>query len=257
MQRFTIIGSGNVATWFAWMIRRNGGKIVQVCSQNRQHAEMLAAECKAQEISQLNELNSESELYIFAVKDDAYSTLVGQLPFILPHAVHTAGSVSQEIFKGYAHHYGVLYPYQSISKSMDFENLAVPLCVEGNCRESEEKLITLAQKWQIQYYPLQAEQRAILHLAATFASNFTNALYGIAFELLHAKGISEDIIFPLLDNTLEKIKKMSPCEAQTGPAVRNDKKTMNKHLEMIENQEFMRTVYRLFSGYIQAQRDTR
>jgi len=254
MQRFTIIGSGNVASWFAWLIRQNRGEVVQIYSQNRQHAELLASKCKAQSIDNLKQLNRESELYIFAVKDDVYNLLIRELPFVLPHAVHSAGAVSQDIFKGHAQHYGILYPYQSISKDMEFEKLSVPLCVEGNCKESEEKLATLAQKWQLQYQLIREEQRAILHLAATFASNFTNALYGIAFSLLHSKGISEDIIFPLLHNTLEKIKSMPPNKAQTGPAIREDKKTMNKHLEMIQNQE-LKTIYQLFSSYIQSQKD--
>jgi len=250
MQRFTIIGSGNVASWFAWLIKRNNGEIVQVYSQNRQNAEILAAKCGAQPIDDLKQLNRNSNLYIFAVKDDAYETLVPKLPFLLPCAVHCAGSVSQDIFKGYAQYYGVLYPYQSISKEVMFEKLSVPLCVEGNCKESEEMLIKLSQQWQIQYQLIQEEQRAILHLAATFASNFTNALYGIAFDLLQTKGIPENILFPLLDNTLEKIKKISPTNAQTGPAVRNDKKTMDRHLKMLQDEE-LKKLYQLFSIYIQ------
>jgi len=250
MQRFTIIGSGNVAHWFAWLIRQNGGKIVQIYSQNRQHAEALALKCEAQPVDRLSQLNQESDLYIFAVKDDVYQELVPELPFVLPCAVHSAGSVSQEIFKGQAKHYGVLYPYQSISKEVEFEKLSVPICVEGNCRESEEKLLTLVQKWQVSHRLVREEQRATLHLAATFASNFTNALYGIAFDLLHATNISEDILYPLLDNTLEKIKKIHPRKAQTGPAVRKDENTMNKHLSMIQNQE-LSAIYQLFSTYIQ------
>jgi predicted short-subunit dehydrogenase-like oxidoreductase (DUF2520 family) len=250
MQRFTIIGSGNVASWFAWLIKQNGGEIVQVYNRNMLHAELLASRYEAQPVNRLEQLNKESDLYIFAVTDDAYSTIVKNLPFVLPCAVHSAGSVSQDIFKGYAQHYGVLYPYQSISKGMEFEKLSVPLCIEGNCKESEAKLIKFAQKCQIQYWFFQEEQRAILHLAATFASNFTNALYNIAFDLLHAKGISENVLFPLLNNTLKKIKEVHPDKVQTGPAVRRDKQTMEKHLTMIQDQE-LKVLYQLFSTYIQ------
>ena len=254
MQRFTIIGSGNVASWFAWLIRQNGGKVVQIYDRNMSHAEWLASKCNAQPVHQLVQLNRESDLYIFAVKDDAYHTLIPQLPFVLPFAVHSAGVISQDIFKGYAQHYGVLYPCQSISKEMEFEKLSVPLCVEGNGKESEEMLTALVQKWQLPCYFVQEEQRAVLHLAATFASNFTNALYGIAFDLLHAKDIPENILFPLLHNTLEKVKRMTPSEAQTGAAVRGDQTTMDTHLTMIQDRE-LQILYQQFSTYIQTQRD--
>ena len=255
MNRFAIIGSGNVASWFAWLIKKNGGEVVQIYSQNLQRAQILASKCDAQAIDQLKLLSKESDLYIFAVKDDVYYSLICELPFLLPYAVHSAGSVSQDVFKGYAQHYGVLYPYQSISNDMTFEELSVPLCIEGNCKESEDKLVEFAQKWQIQHQLIREEQRATLHLAATFASNFTNALYGIAFDLLHSENISENIIFPLLHNTLEKVKRMTPNKAQTGPAIRKDEKTMDKHLTIIQNQE-LRKLYQLFSDYIQEQRDT-
>ena len=38
----------------------------------------------------------------------------------------------------------------------------------------------------------------------------------------------------LIDSTANKIQHMSPYLAQTGPGIRNDKKTIKKHLKLIE-----------------------
>ena len=39
---------------------------------------------------------------------------------------------------------------------------------------------------------------------------------------------------PLIQETANKIQHMSPYLAQTGPGIRNDKKTIKKHLKLIE-----------------------
>ena len=85
------------------------------------------------------------------------------------------------------------------------------------------------------------EQRAQLHLAAVFVNNFTNFCYQIGNEIVRAKGLPFEILLPLVQQTVDKIKaqpegQKDPSLLQTGPAIRGDKATINQHLEFLSKQ---------------------
>ena len=98
-------------------------------------------------------------------------------------------------------------------------------------------------------YRITTEQRQTLHLSAVFVNNFTNQLYRIAHEISDAKSINFDILKPLILETAKKVQDMSPYMAQTGPAKRNDKKTIKRHLKQIQNEEH-KTIYELLTASI-------
>ncbi|MDR3046426.1 MAG: DUF2520 domain-containing protein [Bacteroidales bacterium] len=247
--RFTIIGSGNVATWLAYKITQSGGQIVQIYSRNIVHTKRLTACYGGTSIDTLSELSSEADIYIFAIHDDAYHAVLRQLPFQLPFAIHTAGSLPIVLLEPYSRHFGVLYPCQTISRQADFESLEVPLCIEGNHNITETQLETIAQTWQSQYYVIDGQQRAYLHLAATIASNFSNLMYRIAFDILASKQMNPQVIEPLIRQTALKIAQTTPREAQTGPAQRGDMTTQTTHLKLLTTEK-LKEMYRLLSQFI-------
>ncbi|MDL2308917.1 DUF2520 domain-containing protein [Bacteroidales bacterium OttesenSCG-928-B11] len=250
MNRFTIIGTGNVAAWFADRIRKTGGVIKEVYGRTPGKTADFAARFGSLPINDLRKLSPHSDLYIFAVTDDAYPAVIAEVPFMMPCAIHTAGAVPISVFKDKASRFGTIYPFQTISAKGDFDDLTVPLCVEGESPETEDYLLKTAILWSETAKLLNEEQRQRLHLAAVFSCNFTNALYGIAFTLLKEKKLDPQLLFPLLENTLQKIKTMSPKEAQTGPAIRRDQQTINGHLSQLTNPQF-REVYELMTKIIQ------
>ncbi|MCQ2286794.1 MAG: DUF2520 domain-containing protein [Bacteroidales bacterium] len=247
--RVSIIGSGNVATWFAYIFNKQGFQINQVYSLHIENAQTLANKYKTKAIDKIAAITADADLYLIALKDDCLSEILTQLTFKMPLAVITAGSLSQHILKPYAEHYGVIYPYQSISKVLDFNNLIVPLCIEGDNKETEQKLYHWAEKLSSKTYFITEKQRATLHLAAVFASNFSNAMYGIGYDLLQKANIDWSIILPLLTNTLDKVNILSPTEAQTGPARRGDQQIMQQHIDSLKD-ENLKKIYHLISSYI-------
>jgi predicted short-subunit dehydrogenase-like oxidoreductase (DUF2520 family) len=60
-------------------------------------------------------------------------------------------------------------------------------------------------------------------------------MYALTEQILKEAGVPFEIMRPLINETVQKTKEMSPVEAQTGPAVRYDKTVMNKHLRLIED----------------------
>lgn len=246
-----LIGSGNVAHWVAQRLRNSKEfPIAQVYSRHIGNAQELAQKIEAQAIDDLKALNPACDVFVFSLKDDAYEEMLSLLPFELPLAVHTAGTVSQSVFAGHARHYGVLYPLQTFSKTMDMTGLQVPLCMECNMAGDDcDKVVRLAAELSDTRYSISESQRGVLHLAAVFACNFCNAMACVADEILKGDGMNLDMLMPLMQQTLDKLKTMSPAQAQTGPAARADKSVMEKHIEALPTAELQR-LYRSISEYI-------
>jgi predicted short-subunit dehydrogenase-like oxidoreductase (DUF2520 family) len=191
-------------------------------------------------------------LYLFSVKDDAYEEIISAFPKTKAIFIHTSGSLDMDILGRLSDDYGVLYPFQSFSKDKYITFEHVPLCVEASNHQTEQFLMELAGVISPITYLLDTEQRACLHLAGVFASNFSNALYVIAQQILQQRNIDFKIILPLINETVEKVNNLSPIEAQTGPAVRNDAGIINKHINMINNTDW-KALYQLLSNIIQKQ----
>ena len=248
--KISIIGSGNVATWLAFALNNANVEVAQVFGRTLSHAKDVASLCQAAPITSLSDLQPGSDIYVFSLRDEAYREILPMIPFKIPCAVHTAGSLSQGILKDVAEHYGVMYPFQTISKSADMSSLVVPLCIEASDEATQVKVRTLAQKLSNQVYDMSETQRATLHVAAVFACNFSNALYDIAYNMLQEAHLDWRLMMPLLQQTLNKTVSMPPRIAQTGPAIRHDNAVMQKHLDSLSSEQ-QKQIYRILSDYIQ------
>ena len=96
---------------------------------------------------------------------------------------------------------------------------------------------------------MNSDQRKALHLAAVFVNNFTNQLYRVAHEITESEGVEFDILKPLILETAQKVQTMSPYMAQTGPAKRNDKNTIKRHLKQLKNEQH-KAIYNLLTNTI-------
>lgn len=250
----SLVGAGNVATWIVERLRNaEEFRITQVYSRHLCNAERLASRCGAAAIDRLSDLDPDSNIYLFALSDNAYPAVLEQIPFKMPLALHTAGSVSQEVFAPFAEHYGVLYPLQTFSKAADTAELTVPLCMElDRLGERAGEVERLSAALSPHCHKMGEEQRALLHLAAVFACNFSNALCGIADNLLRTGNLDIHLLLPLLQQTVDKLKTMTPAEAQTGPARRGDTAVIEKHIAAIDS-PLIQNIYRNISEYIRQQ----
>jgi predicted short-subunit dehydrogenase-like oxidoreductase (DUF2520 family) len=236
--KIAIIGTGNMGTWLFKTI------------QNQDNISVISVSGR-----KIETLPKDFDLYIFALKDDIYEDVLKQIPFKMQCAVHTSGSLSQNILASFAKKYGVLYPYQTINE-WRMENgewrMEVPICVEGSDSIFENALFDWAKSIFNNVYKINEKQRFAMHLAAVFANNFTNAMYGIAYNIFKENDLDWSLIFPLLENTLEKAKHNDPHTVQTGPAVRGDVSIMEKHCDDL-NDENLRLLYKTISKIIQPQ----
>lgn len=248
----SFIGAGNVATHLANVLYKNNFSIKQIYSKSFKNANALTKKVNAQPIDLLSQLSPNADIYIVAVPDDAIEKTIKQFPFKNKLVVHTSGSVGIKIFSKLGFdNFGILYPLQTLSKKKSIDFTKVPFCLEANNELNLKSIETLTKYFSDKIYFVNSEQRQLLHLAAVFACNFSNNMYQIAYEICNQHQIDFDILKPLIKETARKIEEHSPLDAQTGPAVRNDSKTIHKHLALLENQKNYQEIYRLITQNIQ------
>ncbi|GAA4897767.1 DUF2520 domain-containing protein [Flaviramulus aquimarinus] len=242
-----ILGAGNVATHlFKAFSNSNEVSVIQWFNRN---IESITPYKNVVDIT--NDLNAlkDADVYILAVSDDVIGALSSKLPFENKLVVHTSGSVSvYDIDK--KHKRGVLYPLQTFSKNTEMDFANVPICIETIDKKSYPVLKALAKSTGSPTKRINSDQRRVLHLAAVFVNNFTNQLYRIGHEITESEGAEFDMLKPLILETAKKIQDVSPYMAQTGPAKRNDKKTIKKHLKSLEKQQH-KDIYQLLTTSIQ------
>jgi predicted short-subunit dehydrogenase-like oxidoreductase (DUF2520 family) len=245
--RITIIGSGNVATHLSAAFKNAGHRIAQVYSRDMQNAALLAYHVGAQAIDDLKNITVDTDIFIIAVKDDAIAEIIPQLSGFKKLIAHTSGAVDMQLIQKFTEQAGVFYPLQTFSKTKELNFREVPLCIEGATEDITKELEGLARSISNNVYRVSSAQRKVLHLAAVFACNFTNHLYTLSQQLLAQNNMSFDMLRPLIIETADKIKDHSPADVQTGPAVRNDEQTMQKHLQMLNNNPKLQEIYTLLS----------
>lgn len=249
MKNIVFIGAGNVATHLALELQKHAYDIVQVYSLTEDSARILAEKVNASYTTNIEEVISDADLYVFSVKDSVLAGLIAQLPPNDGLWIHTAGSMGMDIFKEYVNKYGVLYPFQTFTKGRNINWREVPLFIEGSDRESVTMLQRIAGRLSDKVMELTSDRRRYVHLTGVFACNFTNHMYALSEMILKKAELPFDIALPLIGETCAKVHELSPIEAQTGPAVRYDENVMNKHLALIDNDR-VRHIYRLISKSI-------
>lgn len=251
LKSVTLIGAGNVGHNFGLAFRQAGYLIQEIYSRTQHSAMLLSQALNCDYTTDLSRLNSKTDLLILAVNDDALPSVLEQIPLKDKPIIHTSGSTSIEVFNklGFKD-FGIFYPVQSFSKNETESLHSIPICVEGNSQSMEDLLLSLARSVSTKVYSMDSEKRKALHVAAVFANNFTNHLFHIADDLLHQNHISFEVIRPLLEKTSNKIKTEKPLNAQTGPAVRNDRKVIESHLTYLEDQKDYQEIYRIMTDNI-------
>ena len=247
-----IVGAGNVATHVALALAGIGEPPEQIWSRTADSAAELAERTGSRAVTDMADIMDDADMYIVAVKDSAMSSVIDRLCDGRRKGVfvHTAGTMSMKLFEGRCEHYGVLYPMQTFSKNKALDFSGIPCFVEASDTDTLTKIRAVADKLSRRVYELEESERRWLHVAAVFACNFSNACYAMAADILQKHGIDFGVMLPLIDETTAKLHSLTPSEAQTGPAVREDHNVMDKHLDMLAGDGRLQDVYRMMSDVI-------
>jgi predicted short-subunit dehydrogenase-like oxidoreductase (DUF2520 family) len=249
----SFIGSGNLAWHLAPALDNVGFVVKEVYSRNPQHAQQLTERLYQAEVkATLDFSTSDSSLFIVAVSDDAIKSIAQEI--ILPDEavlVHTSGSQPlSELEFSATPNIGVFYPLQTFSKQkrVDFKN--IPIFIESRNEETNEVLHLIAKEVGKQVRKIGSEERKALHVAAVFASNFTNHMLSISKNIMQQNSLEYDWLKPLITETIQKSLALDPESVQTGPAKRGDLEILDNHLEFLKEDEAVAEIYKIVSQHI-------
>tara|TARA_R110001592_G_scaffold240911_5_gene501134 strand:- start:186 stop:881 length:696 start_codon:yes stop_codon:yes gene_type:complete len=222
-----LVGKGNVATHlYEAFLKVNDVKVTQINSRD------------------LN-VFPQADVAIIAVSDDAIAAVSSKIT--TSFVVHTSGSVAINNLKNSSRK-GVFYMLQTFSKDKKVDFHEVPFCLEAENETDYKLLETLAKSIGKKIYSINSEQRKTLHVAAVFVNNFTNHMYKIGNDICKENNVPFKILQPLIKETASKIEYLSPEKAQTGPAIRNDKKTIKNHLNLLDKKQ--QKIYKIITKSI-------
>lgn len=250
-KQLVIFGTGNAATVLSLLFAEQGHRILQVYGRDAARAAALAKRCNAAAISDLADVDMNADLYLIAVSDSAVASIAAGLQLGDRLLVHTAGSVSKEVLKTATTNYGVLYPVQSLRAEMG-DAPDIPFLVDANTQAGIETLKEIALTVSTKVQQSDDDQRLRLHVAAVIVSNFTNHLYALAAEYCKKEGADFSMLLPLISEVANRIQDASPKDVQTGPAIRHDQSTINKHLELLQEFPELQQLYAALSNSIQS-----
>lgn len=232
----------------------NVGYVVkEVYSRNPKRARELTGRLYQAELkTSLDFSTSESKIFIVAVSDDAIKSIVQDI--VLPDdaiLLHTSGSQPLSVL-GYAAtpHIGVFYPLQTFSKSKKVDFKSIPIFIESETPEAEKSCLQMAKKISSDVRTIGSQERKALHVAAVFASNFANHMLTISKDLLAENKLDFELLKPLISETLNKALSIGPDQAQTGPAKRGDFEILDHHVDFLQHDESLASIYRLISQHI-------
>lgn len=248
--KIIMLGSGNVATHLGKAFVDAGHTVLQVWSRDLANAKRLADTLSAQAVDQIDQLNVSADLYVLSVVDDAIIPVLEKLIAIKRPVVHTSGSTPMQVIAPYAQAYGVFYPLQTFSKEIPLKLNNTPILIEASDERTMNALKELASSISTKVQVCNSEQRITLHIAGVFACNFTNHLYAIAQQLLKDNQLDFELIRPLILETVQKVQTNLPSQVQTGPAVREDQLTLERHFEQLAKQPDLLRIYMLLSKNI-------
>lgn len=250
INQIVILGAGNVATHLSLALHAKGFSILQIFNRTEEPGRRLARLTGAGYTGSLDKINPDADLYLLAVSDKAVPEMASKLKVNQGIVAHTSGSVGMDVLQTASVNTGVFYPLQTFREGKPVSFEGIPLCIEGNKPLVEKRLVKLAEQLSRNVRVINSEQRKMLHLTAVFAGNFTNYLYSIAEDLLLQYNIPFDLLKPLIEQTAENIRHSDLFSLQTGPAVREDSDIIEKHLELLKEQEAYREIYDLISKQI-------
>ncbi len=246
MIRVSIIGSGNVALHLIQAFSNNEVvELVEVCA--RKNENLVGIIESSMIITDIN-LLKKVDLYIIAVSDLAIAEVSSQLKYENSLVVHTSGSVNIDDLND-KNRKGVFYPLQTFTKNKVVDFKTVPICIEAQNEKDFEFLSQVAHSISNKIFKIDSKQRKALHVSAVFVCNFVNYMFQIGNEICLENQIPFEILWPLIKETAQKIEFIEPKAAQTGPAKRNDLKTIASHLEFLSD-ENQKNIYSILTNSI-------
>ena len=246
MIKIILLGAGNVGHHLSKAFNKST-EIDLVQWYSRDNSKVSYNDIDTEIINDLSKIKS-ADIYVISISDSYVGEISEKLNVSEKLVVHTSGSLDLSIIDS-KNRRGVFYPLQTLSKNKEIELAKVPICIESENNKDLVLLETISKYIGCKTYKIDYNERKILHLAAIFSNNFVNHMFTIAKEILDDKNLDFNILKPLINETVDKIHKLDPENAQTGPAIRNNNEIILNHIKTLKKDDHKK-LYELMTKLI-------
>ena len=229
-------------------MKEHGAEVTGYYSRTSEHAEEAARFTDTEVYDDPDKLIKDSDYIYLTVSDNAIEPLFRELDakYDLTGKTfcHTSGAMSSKAFADSKHEvYGYsVHPNFAVSDKLtsylNFQNAFIT--IEGSHQHLGE-IVEFYRNIGLHVGVISAESKPKYHAASVFASNFVCGIYGTAIRLLTECGFSDESAHMALKGLFlgnaTGVAERGPVAQLTGPAERCDTKTINKHLEVLSDQD--------------------
>ncbi|MFP4082530.1 MAG: Rossmann-like and DUF2520 domain-containing protein [Candidatus Aminicenantes bacterium] len=257
MREVSIIGAGRLGASLGYALSQKGYRIKALSctslSSARQSRKIIG---EGKPLTDNLESARRGQIVIISVPDKTLEGVVGELAlsdiqWSNKYVFHCSGLLGSDILeslkdKGAAT--ASLHPAQSFARKEPdmklFEGIYFGLEGDQQALDLGKKIV---HRLGGHFIILPAQDKLLYHAACSLASNSMVVLLDMAVLLLEKMNIEREeaskIILPLVQRTLHNVKSFNTGGALTGPVIRGDYETVNRHVESLRELPGYRDIY--------------
>jgi predicted short-subunit dehydrogenase-like oxidoreductase (DUF2520 family) len=238
-----IVGAGKVGSALAILLQKKGYPMAGVVSRTFGAAQNLAAILGCPAYEKAYELTRRAGLVFITTPDREIARVAeaisGQGGFYPGQIVaHASGAHAASELRGVRETGAWVVSIHPLQSFADVEGAMKNLPGSYFALEGDVEAISLAMQvvsdLEGKAFIIKADDKALYHAAACIASNYLVSLMHLAAGLYGQFGLSREeafaALYPLVQGTLNNIKRVGPTQALTGPVSRGDATTVKDHL---------------------------
>jgi 3-deoxy-D-manno-octulosonate 8-phosphate phosphatase (KDO 8-P phosphatase) len=248
IQSIVVFGAGKLASQLVPKLYHSGIRVIEIISRNEAKGRELAASVDSKWHYRENNVTREGDAILWLLPDNLIPQYSANFTNDSRIMIHCSGGQALNAIQ--ARRRAVMYPLQTFTEDRSIDFSIVPICCESDTASVEQIVCALAKKISSRVYTLNTAERQQLHVGAVFANNFVNHMLSISEEITELLSVPKELYIPLLTETMEKSFKLGSKRAQTGPALRGDRTTQQKHLEILEGNPLFQKIYTFVSESI-------
>lgn len=235
------IGSGKVGTSFGIFLYARKIPLSGYYNRNIESAKQAASKLSCQAFETLEALILQSDMIGITVNDDQIDNVIDDIVALnveLSEKVffHMSGAHDSTTLKKLNANSFSLHPLKAFplvaESASDFKSVVFSL--EGATKVSREWVDSL----DIDYFEIQSDQKALYHAAAVIVSNYLVTVIDFGLNQFSEMGLDKSAamkaLWPLISGTITNIESLGTEKALTGPIVRGDCETIEKHLSVLD-----------------------
>lgn len=250
------IGPGKVGVNLGRYFTHKGLDLSGFYGKDIKSASEAANITKSKFYDNIQEIIKESDILFITTSDDIISIIDSKLSkFDLKSKsiCHTSGSLKSNVLCNAKHSGALIYSIHPIfafsNKNMNLEGFEkIYFSIEGDILE-DSIVLKLFKVLGNNFFIRDKETSSTYHLANVFISNLILSLLEVGINYFKTLGLSEEealkAVKPLINGTIESIYSKGFINSLTGPVLRGDVKTIEKHLSVLKEKD--KKLYSLLS----------